>query len=232
MFAKLIEIERVISSGNLELLKEMFVRYEMSLAHCFEYAVKHNQKKVINYLLDKDILFFSYFSYCVKYDNKEMFLFGLEQEKTRILLGERINGSHIECKYKLIDDIMTKDHVGCLEVIFPILEKKFCDFITDNLCTYFTINRSYKCIRYLLNHIQIKEHILKQLIDSISSRPYVVNFEQKEWREFFQSNILKIQSPYLNEKWRIFKEREEQVNKQLNIQMINDLSKIVRLYEY
>jgi len=231
MFISLNEISVIIESGNLDRVKDMFARYEVSHTHSYEYAVKYNQKHIVLYLLENNIQYMLYFNNCVKYDNKEMFQFGLEQETLRSLL----EGPHerpYKCKYKLVDDIMTSDKVECLEVLFPFLEKKYCDFILDNLCTYFTVNRCYRCIRYLINHLTFKDCNLKQFIDSISSRPYVVNFEQKEWRKFFQTNILKIISCTLNNKWRLFKEREEQVNKELGNQMINDLSKIVRSYEY
>jgi hypothetical protein len=232
MFISIDEISVIIGSGNLDLVKAMLARYENSHTYSYEMAVKHNQKHIVLYLLENNIHYMSYFNHCVKYDNKEMFQFGLEQKSLRSLLDESSYERPYECKYKLVDDIMTNDKVECLEVLVPFLENKYREFISAVLCTYFTVNRSYRCIRYLINRLTFKEYDLKHFIKTISSRPYVVNFEQKEWREFFQTHILKILSHNLNNKWRLFKEREEQVNNHLENHMINDLSKIVRSYEY
>ena len=196
----------------------------------YHQAIKYNQKQVVLYMLQRQIDPIMYIGDCIRQNNAEMLALGCQQQQILALFTGPTPRLTLEM---LIDHIMVRDYVGCLEALFPHLSLDYHDVITSNIGNYFTIDRSYKCIAYLLNRINFRNDRLQDFLTAINARPYVVNFHQTEWRQFFLTNINIVPSnSSLMIKWKAFLLREKEVKEQLETHTIRDLANIIIKYEY
>ncbi len=81
-----------------------------------------------------------------------------------------------------------------------------------------------------MNNLTFQEYFLHAFLDELKLRSFLINFEQQEWRTFFQnnSNAITNHCSSLKNQW----VREAKVEAQVTNIIIRDLANIVKAYEY
>ena len=221
-------IQSTFKLGNLIVLKDLLQAGLRIKHNDYLILIQNCNTEMIQALLPR-LNLTRYFDYCAKIDQAQMFQFGLSnREILKKNLWEDLGTSPSD--FRMINIVIENDAVECLKVIFPILQTSGLGYITENLSTFYSA-RKYKCVTWLIDKIHLGKWF-DTMINTLYGRPYMINFQQREWVNFFTNNITQIQYPNLRKKWKDFLEREEELNQVLNSIVIKDLYNIIRTYEY